>query len=104
MNGRAFRMRIKPGAAAEYKRRHDQIWPELAELLGDAGIHDYSIFLDETTLDLFAVFKLRPGYGIVDMPGHPIMRRWWDYMADLMEVEADQRPREWPLTRVFHLA
>jgi L-rhamnose mutarotase len=104
MNGRAFRMKLKPGAAAEYKKRHDEIWPELAELLGDAGIYDYSIFLDEAGLDLFAVFKLRPDYNIADLPAHPIMRRWWDFMADLMEVEPGNRPCEWPLTRVFHLA
>lgn len=104
MNGRAFRMKLKPGTVAEYRRRHDEIWPELAELLGDAGIYDYSIFLDEQTLDLFAVYKLRADYGIANLPEHPVMRRWWDFMADLMEVEPGNRPREWPLTRVFHLA
>ena len=104
MNCRAFRMKLKAGAVAEYRRRHDEIWPELAQLLGDAGIYDYSIFLDEQTLDLFAVFKLRPEYGIATLPEHPVMRRWWDNMADLMEVEPGNRPREWPLTRVFHLA
>ena len=55
----AFRMKLKPGKVAEYRRRHDEIWPELAQLLRDAGIYDYSIFLDEATLHLFAVLKLR---------------------------------------------
>lgn len=104
MNGRAFRMKLKPGSVAEYRKRHDEIWPELAELLGDAGIYDYSIFLDEETLDLFAVFKLRPDSGIAALPAHPLMQRWWDSMAPLMEVEPGNRPREWPLARVFHLA
>ena len=56
----AFRMQLKPGATAEYRRRHDEIWPELATALTTAGIHDYSIFLDEETLHLFAVLRLRP--------------------------------------------
>ena len=54
----AFRMKLKPGNVDEYKKRHDEIWPELAQLLRDSGIYDYSIFLDEETLHLFAVLKL----------------------------------------------
>ncbi|MCS0583161.1 L-rhamnose mutarotase [Massilia pinisoli] len=100
---RAFVMRLKPGNVAEYERRHDAIWPELADLLGTSGIHDYSIFLDEDTLQLFAVLKLRPGHTIAALPDHPVMRRWWDHMAPLMDVEPDNRPREWTLRRVFHL-
>jgi L-rhamnose mutarotase len=101
---RAFRMKLKPGNEAEYRRRHDEIWPELSALLHGAGIHDYAIFLDEETLDLFAVMKLHPGHDLVPLPRHPVMRRWWDFMADLMEVEPGNRPKEWPLTQVFHLA
>ncbi|WP_292046788.1 L-rhamnose mutarotase, partial [Brevundimonas sp. UBA5718] len=53
----AFRMQLKPGAVEEYKARHDAIWPELAELLTASGVSDYSIFLDEETLSLFAVLR-----------------------------------------------
>jgi L-rhamnose mutarotase len=103
MSIRAFKMKLKPGFEQEYKARHDAIWPALASLLREAGIYDYSIFLDESTLDLFAVLKLHPEHDIASLPEHPVMRRWWDYMADLMEVEPGKRPREWPLTQVFHL-
>ena len=101
---RAFRMKLKPGTVDEYRRRHDELWPELEQALRDAGIYDYSIFLDEETLHLFAVLKLRDGETSAALPGQPVMKRWWDYMADLMEVEPGNRPREWPLTQVFHLA
>jgi L-rhamnose mutarotase len=104
MSGRAFRMKLKPGAVEEYRRRHDELWPELEQLLREAGIYDYSIFLDEETLHLFAVLKLWPDHDLSALPQHPVMRRWWDYMADLMEVEPGNRPREWPLTQMFHLA
>jgi L-rhamnose mutarotase len=99
----AFRMKLKPGAAAEYRRRHDEIWPALARLLGDSGIRDYSIFLDEETLHLFAVLELREPNTREQLPQHPLMRKWWDHMRDLMHTHPDGRPIEWPLEQVFHL-
>jgi len=100
---RAFRMKLKPGMVEEYKRRHDDIWPELSDALRDAGIHDYSIFLDEETLHLFAVLKLRPGESSAALPELPVMKRWWDSMAALMEVEPGNRPKEWALVPMFHM-
>jgi L-rhamnose mutarotase len=99
----AFRMKLKPGTTAEYKRRHDEIWPELSQLLRDAGIYDYSIFLDEETLHLFAVLKLKDGNTRETLPNNPLMRKWWDYMKDLVHTHADGRPHEWPLLPLFHL-
>jgi L-rhamnose mutarotase len=99
----AFRMKLKPGNTAEYKRRHDEIWPELSQLLREAGVYDYSIFLDEETLHLFAVLKLKADNTRDTLPQHPVMRRWWDYMKDLMYTDRDGRPDEWPLKPVFHL-
>ncbi|CAN7326715.1 L-rhamnose mutarotase [Pseudoduganella sp. LjRoot289] len=104
MTTRAFRMKLKPGAVEEYRSRHDELWPELSRALRDAGIYDYSIFLDEETLHLFAVMKLWPDNMIKALPQREVMQRWWDYMAPLMEVEAGNRPCEWPLERMFHFA
>jgi L-rhamnose mutarotase len=104
MNTRAFRMNLKPGTVEEYKRRHDVLWPDLAAALKEAGIYDYSIFLDEEMLHLFAVLKLAPDNKIEALPSQPVMKRWWDYMADLMEVEPGNRPREWPLQPMFYFA
>lgn len=101
---RAFRMKLKPATVDEYKRRHDVLWPDLAAALKEAGIYDYSIFLDEETLHLFAVLKLASDNRIEALPGQPVMQRWWDYMADLMEVEPGNRPREWPLKPMFYFA
>lgn len=101
---RAFKMKLKPGMAAEYRRRHDGLWPDLAEALRGAGIHDYSIFLDEETLALFAVLKLKDGFPIAELPQQPVMKRWWDHMADIMEVEPGNRPSEWPLVPMFYFA
>jgi L-rhamnose mutarotase len=95
-------MQLKPGVAAEYERRHDELWPDLAAALREAGIHDYSIFLDEGTMSLFAVLRLRPDNKKDALPLQPVMKRWWDYMADLMEVHPDNKPVEWPLKPVFY--
>jgi L-rhamnose mutarotase len=99
----AFRMQLKPGMAEEYRRRHDALWPELAALLTEVGIRDYSIFLDPESNALFATLKRSDDHCSDALPSHPVMRRWWDHMADLMEVEPGNRPREWPLERMFHL-
>ncbi len=103
MTSHAFRMKLKPGAVAEYRRRHDALWPELATALRDAGIYDYSIFLDEETLHLFAGLRLRPDHKRDELPQQPVMRRWWNYMTDLLETGPSLRPREWQLVPMFHL-
>jgi L-rhamnose mutarotase len=99
----AFLMRLKPGVEAEYKKRHDEIWPELSAALSAAGVRDYSIFLNEETLELFAVLKLTPDNKRETLPHLPVIRRWWDSMADLMLVDETNRPIERPLTLVFHM-
>ena len=76
MSIHAFRMQLKPGAVEEYKRRHDAIWPDLAALLSATGISDYSIFLDEETLSLFAVLKLSADNKRSELADHPLMRKW----------------------------
>ena len=99
----AFLMQLRPGAVIEYRRRHDEIWPDLAAALTRAGIRDYSIFLNEETLELFAVLTLTPDNSREELARLPIMRRWWDYMADLMIVDETKRPVEKSLPLVFHL-
>ena len=103
MQRHAFKMKLKPGVAAEYKKRHDEIWPELAAELRAAGVSDYSIFLDEETLTLFAVQKLSNDNTAAELPDSPIVRKWWDYMAPLMETHPDNSPVAKPLKEVFHL-
>ena len=99
----AFKMKLKPGVVAEYKKRHDEIWPELSRELRAAGISDYSIFLDEETLTLFAVQKLSDKNSAAALPNSPIVRKWWNYMSPLMETHPDHSPVAKPLKEVFHL-
>lgn len=99
----AFKMKLKPGFEEEYKKRHDEIWPELKKVLSEAGIKDYSIFLDGETLTLFAVQKQRKGYRDEDVSNHPIVQKWWKYMSDIMETNPDNSPVTVPLKEVFHM-
>ena len=99
----AFKMQLHKGFEEEYKKRHDALWPELQELLKATGIEDYSIFLDETTNGLFGVLKISDAEMLDDLPAHPVMQKWWAYMKDIMESNADNSPVSIPLKEVFHL-
>ena len=99
----AFKMRLNPGMRDEYKRRHDEIWPELVDLLREAGVSDYSIHLDEETNILFSVLWRWDGHTMDELPDHPVMQRWWAHMADVMETNDTNEPVAIPLTTVFHM-
>lgn len=98
----AFTMQLKPGNEAEYQRRHDEIWPELSRALTDAGISDYSIYLDRRTGVLFAVQRRTNNHTTDALPDLLIVQRWWAYMADLMDTNPDNSPVVTTLERVFH--
>jgi len=98
----AFKMKLKPGFEAEYEKRHDEIWPDLAAELTRAGISDYSIFLDPETLTLFAVQKLTDDNTADALPETEIVKKWWAYMADIMDTNPDSSPVCEPLVEVFH--
>jgi L-rhamnose mutarotase len=100
----AFKMQLNLGMEDEYRRRHDEIWPELVELLKEAGVEDYSIHLDRETGILFGVLWRRTDHRMADLPSHPVMKRWWAHMADIMATNPDQSPVDKPLVTVFHMA
>ncbi len=104
MNRAAFKMKLKNASYIdEYKKRHDEIWPELKELLAGTGVSDYSIFFDKESLTLFAIQKMSGDGGSQDLGKNPIVRKWWAYMADIMETEEDNAPVSIPLPEVFHM-
>lgn len=104
MHKHAFRMTLNPGAADEYRRRHDAIWPELVTLLHRAGISDYSIHLDPETNALFGMLSRPADHRMDDLPLDPVMRRWWAHMADIMVTHPDGAPVAVPLIPMFYLA
>ncbi len=99
----AFVIQLKKGCEAEYEARHNAIWPELKALLSESGVYDYSIYLEKSTGKLFAFQKVQGPGGSQSLGSNPIVRRWWAYMADLMETHEDKSPVSIPLKEVFHM-
>ena len=99
----AFKMKLDPGQKEAYIKRHDEIWPELKKLLKESGVCEYSIFLDEETGTLFAFQKVSGENGSQDLVKHPIVQKWWDFMADIMETNPDNSPVSLPLEEVFYM-
>ncbi len=99
----AFKMKLIPGFEEEYEKRHREIWPELARLLREAGVVDYSIFLDKETSTLFAVQRLQGIGSSQSLGNREIVQKWWKYMADIMETNPDKSPVSSPLKNVFTL-
>jgi len=98
-----FKMKLNPGMEAEYRKRHDEIWPELVELLHEAGVSDYTIHLDTETNLLIGVLIRTKTHAMADLPSHPAMKRWWAHMADIMATNADNSPWAVDLKPVFHM-
>ena len=100
----AFKMKLNKGQKEIYKKRHNELWPELKELLKEAGVSEYSIFFDEETSTLFAFQKVSGIGGSQDLSSNEIVKKWWAFMADIMEVNPDNSPISVPLEEVFFLA
>ena len=103
MKRNAFKMFLKPGYEAEYEKRHREIWPELKQLLKESGVFDYSIFWDRNTNILFAIQKTDGDASSQDLGENPVVQKWWDYMADIMETNPDKSPISIPLKEVFYM-
>ncbi len=99
----AFEMKLIKGYEIEYQKRHAEIWPELVNLLKENGISEYQIYLNEESLSLFGVLKISDAIQLDELPQHPIMKKWWAYMKDIMETNSDHSPVSIPLKNVFVL-
>lgn len=99
----AFRMTLHPGQAAEYERRHDQIYPELVAALKQAGVSDYSIWLDPEDNHLFGILNRSDDHGLDLLPDTAVVKRWWAFMCDIMDSHPDNAPVQVPLKQVFYL-
>ncbi len=98
-----FKMTLFAGKIEEYKKRHDEIWPDLVKLLKKNDIEDYSIFLDESTYSLFGVLKISNASNMETLSENEVMKKWWAYMKDIMASNDDNSPVSIPLKEVFYL-
>ena len=103
MKRNAFAMRLRPGCEAEYKKRHDEIWPELKAELRKAGVSNYSIYHDPKTGSLFAFQYLAEDATDSELAQKDIVKKWWHMMKDLMETNPDESPVSDALQEMFHM-
>lgn len=100
---RAFVMQVNPDRRGEYEKRHNPIWPELEKTLKDHGVHNYSIFLDEQTHQLFGYVEIEDEDRWNAIAQTAICRKWWAYMKDIMPSNPDNSPIQRGLKEVFHI-
>jgi L-rhamnose mutarotase len=96
-------MQLHAGQEAEYRRRHNPIWPELESVLRSHGVLSYSIFLHPQTLQLFAYAEIEDEARWQSIATTPECRRWWEHMRDIMDTNVDYSPASVPLTETFSL-
>ena len=100
---KGFKMKLYPGQEAEYERRHNLLWPEMKEMIHQYGGKNYTIFLDRERLTLFGYIEIENEELWAQTADTEINRKWWDYMADIMETNPDNSPISEDFSMVFHL-
>ena len=100
---KSFKMHLYEGMAEEYERRHNLLWPEMKDMIHEYGGHNYSIFLDSETNVLYGYIEIEDEDKWADSADTAINRKWWDYMADIMDTNPDNSPVSVDLKPVFHL-
>lgn len=99
----AFKMKLKPGCEEEYRRRHAALWPEMKDLLKKSAVGNYSIFYDSETGTLFAYQEVLGARSSQELGADPVLKKWWHYMSDIMEVNEDESPVSVDLRQLFFL-
>lgn len=100
---KAFIMKLYEGQEKEYERRHKQLWPEMKDLIHEYGGSNYSIYFDPDSLTLFAYIEIEDEERWSETAEQEVNRKWWDFMADIMETNEDNSPVCRDLVPVFHL-
>ena len=100
---KGFKMKLYEGQEAEYEKRHNQLWPEMKDMIHEYGGKNYTIFLDKETLTLFGYIEIEDEERWAKGADTTINRKWWDFMADIMETNPDNSPVSIDLKEVFHL-
>ena len=100
---KSFKMHLYEGMAEEHERRHNLLWPEMKDMIHEYGGHNYSIFLDSETNVLYGYIEIEEEAKWAKSADTAINRKWWDYMADIMDTNPDNSPVSVDLKPVFHL-
>ena len=85
----AWKAKIKSGCEKEYRRRHDEIWQSMKDMLKSAGIKNYSIWRCGT--ELFGYYECLYGaeYAARVQAESPVVDEWNEYMKDILFMDFD---------------
>lgn len=100
---KGFKMKLYPGLEKEYEKRHNQLWDGMKDMIHEHGGKNYSIFLDRETNILFGYIEIEDEEKWSKGADTEINRKWWDFMADIMETNPDNSPVSVDLVPLFHL-
>jgi L-rhamnose mutarotase len=100
---KGFKMKLYPGQEAEYEKRHNELWPEMAAMIHEHGGSNYTIFLDKENNVLYGYLELEDEEKWSKSADTAICKKWWEFMADIMETNYDNSPVTTDLVEVFHL-
>lgn len=103
MNIKGFKMKLNDGQVTEYEKRHNELWPEMVNVIHEHGGRNYTIFLDQETNILFGYIEISDETLWVEGAYTAVNRKWWEFMSDLMETNSDNSPVCTDLHKVFHL-
>ncbi|MBT2652917.1 L-rhamnose mutarotase [Oceanobacillus sp. ISL-73] len=103
MKRKGFIMTVYPDKHDEYEKRHNEIWPEMVEELKQHGAHNYSIFLDKQTNQLFGYIEIENEEKWDKMAKTSINQKWWEFMKPVMKTNSDNSPVSIDLKEVFHM-
>ena len=98
-----FTFEIRPGTEAEYKKRHDEIWPELVAAIKDAGISNYSLFRRGTQVIAYLEAEPDAATAFAKLGGNDANRRWAEWFEEIIVSLADEHGHLYTAPEVWHL-
>lgn len=98
-----FTFQLHPGQEAEYKRRHDEIWPELVDALKDAGISNYTLFRRGRQVIGYCECEPDAQTAFATVGATDVNRRWSAWFEDVIESLTDESGRLLEAEEVWHL-
>lgn len=100
---KGFKMKLYDGMEKEYEKRHNELWQDMKDMIHEYGGKNYSIFWDKDTNILFGYIEIEDEEKWNASAETEVCRRWWHFMANVMETNPDERPVSVDLKMMFHL-
>ena len=100
---KGFKMKLYDGMEEEYEKRHNELWDEMKDMIHQYGGKNYTIFLDKETNILFGYIEIESEELWAASAETEICKKWWAFMADIMETNPDNSPVSVDLKNIFHL-